>query len=141
MIPTLERTYTPSKGRCPSFLDTMMAPAGKIGCNLRKFLTKVWLFVKLAENGPGSFSLGKGRQIGQGHAMSQDDDFEFLIPESRSKLLMVDEKERKLLRLVLAKTLGSESGKRYVIERLGREYVEIGEALLHQMEEEEDKEA
>jgi len=54
---------------------------------------------------------------------------------------MVDEKERKLLRLVLAKTLGSESGKRYVIERLGREYVEIGEALLHQMEEEEDKEA
>jgi hypothetical protein len=70
--------------------------------------------------------------------MSQDDHFDFLIPESRSKLLMVDEKEKKLLRLVLAKTLGSESGKRYVIERLGTEYVEIGEALLHQMDEEEE---
>jgi hypothetical protein len=72
--------------------------------------------------------------------MPQKDDFEFLIPESRSKLLMVDDKERKLLRLVLRKTLGSESGKRYVIERLGTEYVEIGEALLHHMEEEEGKE-
>ena len=51
---------------------------------------------------------------------------------------MVDEKERKLLRLVLKKTLGSESGKRYVIERLGTEYVEIGEALLRQMKEEDD---
>ena len=48
---------------------------------------------------------------------------------------MVDEKERKLLRLVLTKTLGSESGKRTVIERLGKEVVEIGEALLNQMEE------
>ena len=73
--------------------------------------------------------------------MSQDDDFEFLSPESQNKLLMVDEKERKLLRLVLGMTLGSESGKRYVIERFGTEYVQIGEALLHQMEEEEDKEA
>lgn len=54
---------------------------------------------------------------------------------------MVDEKERKLLRLVLGMTLGSESGKRYVIERFGTEYVQIGEALLHQMEEEEDKKA
>ena len=71
--------------------------------------------------------------------MSQDDNFEFIIPESRSKLLMVDEKERKLLRLVLAKALGSESGRKYVIERLGAEYVEIGKSLLHQIEEEEDR--
>jgi hypothetical protein len=71
--------------------------------------------------------------------MSQDDNFEFIIPESRSKLLMVDEKERKLLRLVLAKALGSESGRRYVIERLGTEYVEIGKSLLYQMEEEEER--
>jgi hypothetical protein len=88
----------------------------------------------------GSLNPGKGCQILKGRAMPQNDDFEFLIPESGSKLLMVDEKERKLLRLVLKKTLGSESGKRYVIERLGTEYVEIGEVLLHQMEEEEDRE-
>ena len=63
-------------------------------------------------------------------------DVEFLIPHSRDKLLMINDKERELLKVVLARTLKNESGKDYIVEVLGKEYVQIGKNLLRQMEEE-----
>ncbi|MGD2127089.1 MAG: hypothetical protein PVG99_13475 [Desulfobacteraceae bacterium] len=67
--------------------------------------------------------------------MPNKKDFEFLIPESKSKLLMINQKERQLLRLILSRTLDSEGGKKYIVERLGTEYLEIGKSLLEQMQE------
>jgi hypothetical protein len=63
-------------------------------------------------------------------------DVGFLIPHSRDKLLMINDKERDLFKVVLAKTLKNESGKDYIVEVLGKEYVQIGKDLLRQMEEE-----
>jgi hypothetical protein len=68
--------------------------------------------------------------------IKNEKDFEFLIPHSRDKLLMINDKERKLLKVVLGKALRNNSGRDYIIEVLGKEYIQIGEHLVRQMEEE-----
>lgn len=60
--------------------------------------------------------------------------YQSLIPEIRGKLLMVNDQERRVLRLVLSQVLKSESGREYIIETLGKVYLQIAERLLEEME-------
>jgi hypothetical protein len=60
--------------------------------------------------------------------------YECLIPEARGKLLMVSGEERSVLKLVLSKVLETDSGREYIIEKLGKDYLQIAEELLEEME-------
>ena len=51
-----------------------------------------------------------------------------------SALLMVDNDERKLLKALLAIALKSESSRRWIIKKLGSEYLKVGEKLLKLMD-------
>jgi hypothetical protein len=62
------------------------------------------------------------------------DKYECLIPETRGKLLMVSGEERSVLKLVLSKVLETDSGREYIIEKLGKDYLQIAEELLEEME-------
>ena len=61
------------------------------------------------------------------------DDFQSLIPETRGKLFMATDEERTLLRLVLSKVMETESGRGYIVEKLGSAYLLIAEELLKEM--------
>jgi hypothetical protein len=50
-----------------------------------------------------------------------------------SALLMIDNDERKLLKALLAIALKSESSRKWIIKKLGSEYLKIGEKLLKLM--------
>ena len=50
-----------------------------------------------------------------------------------SALLMIDNDERKLLKTLLAIALKSENSRRWIIKKLGSEYLEVGEKLLKLM--------
>jgi hypothetical protein len=50
-----------------------------------------------------------------------------------SALLMIDKDERKLLKALLAIALKSESSRRWIIKKLGSEYLKVGEKLLKLM--------
>jgi hypothetical protein len=66
--------------------------------------------------------------------VSTKNDYQCLIPENRGKLLMISGEERKVLRLVLSKVLETDSGKEYIIEKLGAHYLKIAQELLEEME-------
>ena len=61
-------------------------------------------------------------------------DYQCLIPETRGKLLMVSEEESKVLKLILARVLETDSGREYIIEELGEIYLRLAEELLEEME-------
>ena len=50
-----------------------------------------------------------------------------------SALLMIDNDERKLLKTLLAIALKSENSRRWIIKKLGSEYLKVGEKLLKLM--------
>jgi len=60
-------------------------------------------------------------------------EYQSLIPETRGKLFMATDEERTLLRLVLSKVMETESGREYIVEKLGTAYLLIGEDLLKAM--------
>ncbi|MGE5842861.1 MAG: DUF6982 domain-containing protein [Deltaproteobacteria bacterium] len=62
------------------------------------------------------------------------DDYRCLIPETCGKLLMVTDEERILLRVVLSKVMETDSGRQYIVEKLGNSYLQIASELLKQME-------
>ncbi len=62
------------------------------------------------------------------------DDYQSLIPEIRGKLLMITDEERILLRMVLSKVMETDSGRDYIVEKLGVPYLKIAEELLKSME-------
>jgi hypothetical protein len=47
---------------------------------------------------------------------------------------MVRGEERRVLRLALSKVLGMDSGREYIIENLGEDYLKIAQDLLEEME-------
>ena len=47
--------------------------------------------------------------------------------------MMLDKKERKLVTLLLMKTMTSKSGRMYISEKLGQKYVDIGKKLLSEL--------
>ena len=50
-----------------------------------------------------------------------------------SALLMIDKDEKKLLKALLAIALKSESSRRWIIKKLGSDYLKVGEKLLKLM--------
>jgi len=61
-------------------------------------------------------------------------DYQCLFAEPSGNLLMVSGKEKKVLKLVLSKVLGTESGREYIIGKLGNAYLGIAEELLKEMD-------
>ena len=61
-------------------------------------------------------------------------DYQALLPETWGKLLMLSGEERTLLALILARVMETDSGREYIIEKLGKRYLKIAYDLLKEME-------
>ena len=55
------------------------------------------------------------------------------LADKTGALLMIDKKERELVRELLAMTLKSPSAREWISKKLGKEYVQIGIKLLKAM--------
>jgi hypothetical protein len=64
-----------------------------------------------------------------------EDDNEVLVglADKTGALLMIDKKERELVREILAMSLKSPSAREWISKKLGKEYVQIGVKLLKAM--------
>jgi hypothetical protein len=64
-----------------------------------------------------------------------EDDNEVLVglADKTGALLMIDKKERELVRELLAMTLKSPSAREWISRKLGKEYIQIGIKLLKAM--------
>ena len=65
--------------------------------------------------------------------MSSKNETEIGIHDNSGQVMMLDKKERALLKLLLAVSLKSESAKQYIVKTLGSRYLKVGENLLHNM--------
>ena len=55
------------------------------------------------------------------------------LADKTGALLMIDKKERELIRELLSMTLKSPSAREWISKKLGKEYVQIGMKLLKNM--------
>ncbi len=55
------------------------------------------------------------------------------LADKTGALLMIDKKERELVRELLAMTLKSPSAREWISKKLGKEYIQIGIKLLKAM--------
>jgi hypothetical protein len=65
--------------------------------------------------------------------MEDRDDVLVGLADKTGALLMIDKKERELVRELLAMTLKSPSAREWIAKKLGNEYVQIGIKLLKAM--------
>lgn len=65
--------------------------------------------------------------------MEKKKDIDLALHDETGALLMLNKKERKLLREILLMTLKSNSAKNWIVKKLGKEYVQIGEKLIKGM--------
>jgi len=65
--------------------------------------------------------------------MEEKDDVLVGLADKTGALLMIDKKERELVRELLAMTLKSPSARDWISKKLGKEYVQIGVKLLKAM--------
>jgi hypothetical protein len=65
--------------------------------------------------------------------MEERDDVLIGLADKTGALLMIDKKERELVRELLAMTLKSPSAREWISKKLGKEYVQIGVKLLKAM--------
>jgi hypothetical protein len=65
--------------------------------------------------------------------MNQKKDINLALHDATGALLMLNKKERKLLKELLDMTLKSKNAREWIVKKLGEEYVEIGENLLRVM--------
>jgi hypothetical protein len=65
--------------------------------------------------------------------MEEKDDVLIGLADKTGALLMIDKKERELVRELLAMTLKSPSAREWISKKLGKEYVQIGMKLLKSM--------
>jgi hypothetical protein len=65
--------------------------------------------------------------------MEEKDDVPVGLADKTGALLMIDKKERELVRELLAMTLKSPSAREWISKKLGKEYVQIGVKLLKAM--------
>lgn len=61
-------------------------------------------------------------------------EYQCLIPDNWGKLLMLSGEERAVLALILARVMETESGREYIIEKLGKRYIKVAYDLLKEME-------
>jgi hypothetical protein len=62
-----------------------------------------------------------------------ENDREIGVHDNTGQVMMLDKKERKLLKLVLDVSLRSESAKQYITKTLGPKFLKVGEKLLKNM--------
>jgi hypothetical protein len=65
--------------------------------------------------------------------MEEKDDVLVGLADKTGALLMIDKKERELIREILSMTLKSPSAREWISKKLGKEYVQIGVKLLKNM--------
>ncbi len=65
--------------------------------------------------------------------MNLKNDREIGVHDNTGQVMMLDKKERRLLRLVLDVSLRSESAKQYITTTLGPRFLKVGEKLLNNM--------
>jgi hypothetical protein len=62
--------------------------------------------------------------------MEERDEIAIGLADKTGALLMINKKERMLIREILSVTLKSSAAKEWIIKKFGREYIRIGEKLL-----------
>ena len=62
--------------------------------------------------------------------MANQDDLEFGLHDRTGALLMLNKKERELIRELLILTLNSKSAKDWIVKKLGGDYLDVGQRLL-----------
>ena len=72
--------------------------------------------------------MGEGRRF-----VSSQNEMEIGINDKTGQVMMLDKKERALLKLLLGVSLKSESAKQYIVRTLGSRYLKVGEKLLRDM--------
>jgi hypothetical protein len=65
--------------------------------------------------------------------MGERDEIAIGLADRTGALMMINKKERRLIKELLAVTLKSPTAKDWIIKKLGREYIQIGEKLLKAM--------
>ncbi len=65
--------------------------------------------------------------------MDAEQSTDLALHDKTGALLMLNKNERKLLKELLTMTLKSESAKEWIVKKLGKEYINIGEKLLRTM--------
>ena len=65
--------------------------------------------------------------------MSIKEDMEIGIHDNTGQVMMLNKKERRLLKLVLSVSLKSESARQYITKTLGSRFIKIGETLINDM--------
>ena len=65
--------------------------------------------------------------------MEEKDDVLIGLADKTGALLMIDKKERELVRELLAMTLKSPSAREWISKKLGKDYVQVGMKLLKAM--------
>jgi hypothetical protein len=65
--------------------------------------------------------------------MEEQDEIAIGLADKTGALLMINKKERKLIREILSVTLKSPAAKKWIIQNFGRQYIPIGEMLLKVM--------
>jgi hypothetical protein len=65
--------------------------------------------------------------------MEKEDEILVGLADKTGALMMINKKERELLRTILSMTMRSSSAKDWITKKLGPEYVDIGTKLLQSM--------
>ena len=65
--------------------------------------------------------------------MEEKDEIAIGLADRTGALMMINKKERMLIKELLSVTLRSPNAKEWIIKKLGREYIQIGEKLLKAM--------
>jgi len=65
--------------------------------------------------------------------MGERDEIAMGLADRTGALMMINKKERLLIKELLAVTLKSPTAKDWIIKKLGQEYIQIGEKLLKAM--------
>ena len=60
-------------------------------------------------------------------------EIQLALHDKTGALLMIDKRERRLVKELLAITLKSKSSREWIVKKLGHEYIEIAEKLLKTM--------
>ena len=63
----------------------------------------------------------------------QQDEVAIGLADKTGALMMINKKERRLIKELLSVTLKSATAKEWIIKKLGHEYIQIGEKLLKAM--------
>ncbi len=66
--------------------------------------------------------------------MGNGEDIQFGLSDKTGALMMINKKERQILREILSMTMKSKGGRAYIENKFGPEYLEIADNLLESLE-------